>query len=99
MFEIFIALLFLRYENCFVVTGLVLPNHCEDRAVCQMQLLDTVKSFLAKLSPTLSEHEIKYIRVVKGPAPSILEVECAEIKGYAELLYDFSFLTTLKKFR
>ncbi len=74
MFEIFIAILFLRYENGFVVTGLVLPNPSEDRAVHQMQLLDTVKSFLAKLSPTLSEHEIKYVRVLKGPAPSILEV-------------------------
>ena len=98
MFEIFIALLFLRYENCFVVTGLVLPNPSEDRAVCQMRLLDTVKSFLAKSSPILSEHEIKYIRVLKGPAPSILEVECAEIKGYADFLYDFSFLTTLNFF-
>jgi hypothetical protein len=43
----------------------------------QRQLKLTVSGILNKLDPALAVHVINYVRVVKSPKPSILEVECA----------------------
>jgi hypothetical protein len=82
LFHIYEKWFFFSYEGCFITTGLVLPAPHADPANRQLQLLDTVKSFIARLDPALSIHELKYVRVLKGPAPSILEVECTTVEGY-----------------
>ncbi len=71
----------IRFEGSFVVTGLELPIPTQDITARQAQLMTTVKTFLAKLDPALSAHELKYVRVLRGPAPSILEVECTTVEG------------------
>jgi hypothetical protein len=38
-----------------------------------------VESLLLRLDPELSVHKITYVRVVKAPKPSILEIECATV--------------------
>ncbi len=59
-----------------------MPNPSQDRADRQVQLLSKVKEVIAKLDPDLSKHKLNYVKVIKGPAPSILEIECAEVAGY-----------------
>jgi hypothetical protein len=65
---------------------LALPTPNPDRDERQKQLLGLVKETITKLDPSLSKHEISYVRVIKGPAPSILEIECASVEGY--LIFD-----------
>jgi hypothetical protein len=42
----------------------------------QAQLLAAARSYVSKLSPDLACHKIVYVRVLKSPAPYILECEC-----------------------
>jgi hypothetical protein len=63
------------------MTGLTLPTPKADPAERQAQLLSLVRDRIAKLDQSLSTHEIIYVRVIRGPAPSILEVECAQVTG------------------
>jgi hypothetical protein len=63
------------------MTGLALPTPKADPNERQAQLLSLVRDHIAKLDPGLSAHEISYVRVIRGPAPSILEVECALVAG------------------
>jgi hypothetical protein len=66
-----------RAEKTFILTGVDLPNPAADPLERQRLLKLTVTNILAKLDPALSAHAINYVRVVKSPKPSILEVECA----------------------
>jgi hypothetical protein len=54
-----------------------LPSPSADPLERQRQLKLTVSGILNKLDPALAVHVINYVRVVKSPKPSILEVECA----------------------
>jgi hypothetical protein len=63
------------------MTGLSLPAPKADPNERQTQLLNLVKECILKLDQALSVHEISYVRVIRGPAPSILEVECALVEG------------------
>jgi hypothetical protein len=63
------------------MTGITLPTPNADPTERQKQLLTLVRSYITKLDPELSQHEVSYVRVLKGPAPSILEVECAKVEG------------------
>lgn len=65
-----------RAEKTFILTGVDLPSPASDPLERQRQLKLTVSTVLAKLDPALSVHAINYVRVVKSPKPSILEVEC-----------------------
>jgi hypothetical protein len=76
-----VFVLLFRFEKCFILTGLALPIPSQDIAARQAQLLTTVKDFLNKLDPSLAVHELQYVRVIRGPSPSILEVECAKVEG------------------
>jgi|APCry1669189665_1035243.scaffolds.fasta_scaffold297870_1 hypothetical protein len=58
------------------MTGVTLPSPSIDMAERQLQLKQTVNAILIKLDPALTAHKIAYVRVVKTPKPSILEVEC-----------------------
>jgi hypothetical protein len=64
------------------MTGVELPSPSADLNERQLQLKKLVESLLLKLDPALSEHKLNYVRVVKGPKPSILEVECANADRY-----------------
>ncbi len=77
----FVYFKFCRYERCFIITGLELPNGTQDRDDRQAELLTAVKAFLLKLDPDLSQHKLTYVRVIKSPAPSVLEVECELVSG------------------
>jgi hypothetical protein len=57
-----------------------LPSPAADPLERQRQLKLTVTTTLNKLDPALSVHVINYVRVVKSPKPSILEVECANVE-------------------
>jgi hypothetical protein len=67
---------FCRYEHTFILTGIELPSPSADRDERQTQLKQVVQALLLKLDPALSVHKLNYMRVIKGPKPSILEVEC-----------------------
>ncbi len=58
------------------MTGVTLPVPSPDLAERQVQLKEVVSKLLAKLDPELSGHKLVYVRVIKSPKPSILEVEC-----------------------
>ncbi len=58
------------------MTGVELPSPSTDPEERQLQLKKTTESIIAKLDPALSAHKVVYVRVVKTPKPSILEVEC-----------------------
>jgi hypothetical protein len=73
-------LCFLRHENTFIMTGVTLPTPSVDRDERQLQLKQVVTEVLAKLDPALSVHKLVYVRVVKTPKPSILEVECESVE-------------------
>jgi hypothetical protein len=62
------------------MTGVTLPSPSTDIAERQLQLKQTAAGVLAKLDPALSAHKLVYVRVVKTPKPSILEVECENIE-------------------
>ncbi len=74
--------LFFRYEKTFIMTGVTLPSPSMDMAERQLQLKQTASAILLKLDPELSVHKIAYVRVVKTPKPSILEVECESADRY-----------------
>ncbi len=65
-----------RYENTFIMTGVELPSPSADRDERQTQLKQLVQALVLKLDPALSVYKLNYVRVIKGPKPSILEVEC-----------------------
>jgi hypothetical protein len=71
---------FLRAEKTFILTGVDLPSPSADPLERQRQLKLTVSTILNKLDPALATHVINYVRVVKSPKPSILEVECASVE-------------------
>jgi hypothetical protein len=58
------------------MTGVELPSPSSDPNERQLQLKKTAEVIIAKLDPALSVHKVVYVRVVKSPKPSILEVEC-----------------------
>jgi hypothetical protein len=58
------------------MTGVDLPPPSLDRDERQLQLKQVATAMLNKLDPALSAHKLVYVRVVKTPKPSILEVEC-----------------------
>jgi hypothetical protein len=62
------------------MTGVTLPPPSVDRDERQLQLKQTVNAILLKLDPALTAHKIAYVRVVKTPRPSILEVECDSVE-------------------
>ncbi len=64
------------YEKTFIMTGVELPPPVADPAERQKNLKQTAEAILAKLDPALSVHKLVYVRVVKSPKPSILEIEC-----------------------
>jgi hypothetical protein len=69
-----------RYEKTFIMTGVELPSPSMDPAERQLQLKQVAAGILAKLDPELSVHKLMYVRVVKTPRPSILEVECETVE-------------------
>jgi len=73
---------FLSAEKTFILSGVDLPSPASDPAERQKQLKLTVTTILAKLDPALTSHEIMYVRVIKSPKPSILEVECTTSERY-----------------
>ncbi len=62
------------------MTGVTLPTPSVDRDERQLQLKQVVTEILVKLDPALSIHKLVYVRVVKTPKPSILEVECESVE-------------------
>ncbi len=70
------------HENTFILTGVELPSPSADRDERQKQLKLLAESVILKLDPELAIHKINYVRVVKAPKPSILEVECATAERY-----------------
>ncbi len=71
-----------RYEKTFILSGIDLPNPSADRDERQIQLKKAVDVLLTKLDLALSVYKIAYVRVVKSPKPSILEVECDTVDRY-----------------
>ncbi len=69
-----------RAEKTFIMTGVDLPSPSMDQAERQLQLKQVALAFLNKLDPSLSAHKLVYVRVVKTPRPSILEVECESVE-------------------
>ncbi len=64
------------------MTGVTLPSPSTDISERQIQLKQVAAAVLAKLDPALSVHKLVYVRVVKTPKPSILEVECESVERY-----------------
>jgi hypothetical protein len=62
------------------MTGVTLPTPSVDAAERQLQLKQVATAILVKLDPALSAHKLVYVRVVKTPKPSILEVECESVE-------------------
>jgi hypothetical protein len=61
------------------MTGVTLPVPSPDQTERQVQLKEAVTKVLLKLDPSLASHKLVYVRVVKSPKPSILEVECESV--------------------
>ncbi len=79
-----------RYERNFILTGITLDDvpaptivgaDGVERPDRQAQLLAAARGYVDKLSPDLAAHKILYVRVLKSPAPYVLEVECASKEG------------------
>jgi hypothetical protein len=64
------------------MTGVELPSPSADRDERQAQLKQLVQSLVLKLDPALGIHKLNYVRVIKGPKPSILEVKCQNAERY-----------------
>jgi hypothetical protein len=62
------------------MTGVTLPVPSPDQAERQVQLKEVVTKMLMKLDASLASHKLVYIRVVKSPKPSILEIECETVE-------------------
>jgi hypothetical protein len=71
------------------MTGVDLPSPSMDQAERQLQLKQVATAFLTKLDPGLSVHKLAYVRVIKTPRPSILEVECESVERFVCCLYHF----------
>jgi hypothetical protein len=69
-----------RYEKTFIMTGVELPSPSMDPSERQLQLKQVAAGILAKLDPELSVPKLVYVKVVKTPRPSILEVECENVE-------------------
>jgi hypothetical protein len=69
-------------EKTFIMTGVELPAPVADPAERQRNLKAAVTTVLNKLDPALATHPNNYVRVVKSPKPSVLEVECASVEGW-----------------
>jgi hypothetical protein len=63
------------------MTGVTLPVPSPELAERQVQLKEVVTKLLVKLDPDLTDHKLAYVRVIKSPKPSILEIECKTIEG------------------
>jgi hypothetical protein len=57
------------------------PQESSERPDRQAQLLAAARDYIQRLNPDLSTHQIIYVRVLKSPAPYVLEVECATKDG------------------
>jgi hypothetical protein len=68
------------------MTGVELPSPSMDMAERQLQLKQVATAFLTKLDPALASHNIAYVRVVKTPKPSILEVECETVERFVSYI-------------
>jgi hypothetical protein len=68
-----------RAERTFILSGIELPSPSSDLQERQLQLKKVVETWLSKLDPALSVHKVVYVRVVKAPKPSIVEVECETV--------------------
>jgi hypothetical protein len=75
-----VGLFFSSYEKTFILTGVELPSPAADPLEHQRQLKQAVSTVLVKLDPELAVHQLNYVRVVKTPKPSVLEVECATVE-------------------
>jgi hypothetical protein len=75
------------YEKTFILTGIELPSPAADPLEHQRQLKLAVTTVLTKLDPELALHQLNYVRVVKTPKPSVMEVECASVERYLSLFY------------
>jgi hypothetical protein len=64
------------------MTGVDLPSPSMDQAERQLQLKQVATAFLTKLDPNLTAHKLAYVRVIKTPRPSILEVECETVERF-----------------
>jgi hypothetical protein len=64
------------------MTGVELPSPSMDMAERQLQLKQVATTFLTKLDPLLAQHKLVYVRVVKTPKPSILEIECETVERF-----------------
>jgi hypothetical protein len=62
------------------MTGVTLPSPSPDRIERQVQLREVAEAILLKLDPALACHKLAYIRVIKTPKPSILEIECETVE-------------------
>jgi hypothetical protein len=69
------------------MTGVDLPSPSMDLTERQLQLKQVASAFLAKLDPSRSVHKLMYVRVVKTPKPSILEVECETVERLFLMLH------------
>jgi hypothetical protein len=63
------------------MTGISLPVPSPDLAERQVQLKEVVSKLLAKLDPDLAIYKLAYVRVIKSPKLSILEIECETVEG------------------
>jgi hypothetical protein len=79
-----------RYEHCFILTGIhlddvpaptVVGSDGVERPDRQAQLLAAARGYIDKLNPDLATNKILYVRVLKSPAPYVLEVECETKEG------------------
>jgi hypothetical protein len=83
-----------RYERSFILTGITLdetplpaePQEGAEKPDRQTQLLTAARDYVARLNPDLSKHKLLYARVLKSPAPYILEVECEKREGFVCLI-------------
>jgi hypothetical protein len=64
------------------LSGIELPSPSADFQERQLQLKKVVETWIAKLDQSLTHHKIVYVRVVKAPKPSIVEVECETVDRY-----------------
>ncbi len=76
-----------RADKTFILSGVELPSPAADPLERQHQLKLTVATILNKLDPALAAYTINYVRVVKSPKPSILEVECDTVERYFSSKY------------
>ncbi len=57
-------------------------SEAAERPDRQTLLLSAARDYVQRLNPELTVHKIIYVRVLKSPAPYVLEVECETKDGY-----------------